>query len=68
MMKAWIFPSLAVAAGGFLPRAIADEQTVHCRQGVVVSVNGLASDVGLAIQKQAATPSIVRWRRRWPWP
>ena len=52
MMKAWIFPSLAIAAGGFLPRAIADEQTIHCRNAVVVSVNGPASDVGLAIQKQ----------------
>ncbi|HEV2968750.1 MAG TPA: gamma-glutamyltransferase [Pirellulales bacterium] len=50
-MKTCIFLCLIVAAGGSLPRALADEQTVHCRQGVVVSVNGHASDVGLAIQK-----------------
>ncbi|HEV3416705.1 MAG TPA: gamma-glutamyltransferase, partial [Pirellulales bacterium] len=51
-MKSCIFLCVAIAAGGSLPRARADEQTVRCRQGVVVSVNGLASDAGLAIQKQ----------------
>jgi gamma-glutamyltranspeptidase/glutathione hydrolase len=45
---------LSVIIANSLPPspATADDQTVHCKNGAVVSVNGPASDVGLAIQKR----------------
>jgi len=43
---------LAPLAVGFNGGAVADDVTVHCRKGAVVSVSGPASDVGLATLKR----------------
>jgi gamma-glutamyltranspeptidase/glutathione hydrolase len=51
-MKRSVLLSVMIATSLPQSPATADEQTVHCKNGVVVSVNGPASDIGLAIQQR----------------
>src|SRR4051794_32040297 len=51
-MNSRILHCMLVAGCGLCVSARADDQTVHCRQGAVVSVSGPASDVGLAVLRQ----------------
>jgi gamma-glutamyltranspeptidase/glutathione hydrolase len=48
-MKGWLVVLLSAAVSNSASSGIADEQTVHCRNGVVVSVSGAASDIGLDV-------------------
>ncbi len=50
-MKGWLVVYLTAAASSLVSSGKADEQTVHCRNGAVVSVSGPASDVGLNVLK-----------------